>query len=56
MKGHISKSTVVLLAVIAMLAGALVVTISDPIDSAFSRTPLTRPPRPGPLVTISPRS
>ena len=30
MKGHISKSTAALLAVIALLAGALVVTISSP--------------------------
>ena len=30
MKGHISKSTAALFAVIALLAGALIVTISTP--------------------------
>jgi len=53
MKGHISKSTAALFAVIALLAGALVVTISTP-----NRIPVfadtTRAAETGPITTFSP--
>jgi serine protease Do len=53
MKGHISKSTAALFAVIALLAGALVVTISSP-----SRIPVfadtSRVAETGPLTTFAP--
>jgi len=54
MKGHISKSTAALLAVIAMLVGALVITISTPnripvfADTSRGNTEM------GPLVTFAP--
>jgi serine protease Do len=54
MKGHISKSTAALLAVIAMLVGALVITISTPnripvfADTSRGNTTM------GPLVTFGP--
>jgi serine protease Do len=54
MKGHISKSTAALLAVIAMLAGALVITLSTPnhipvfADTSRGNAEL------GPLVTFAP--
>ena len=54
MKGHISKSTAALFAVIALLAGALVVTISSP-----NRIPVfadtTRGAETGPITTFAPR-
>src|SRR5271170_7588791 len=53
MKGHISKSTAALFAVIALLAGALVVTISSP-----NRVPVladtTRASETGPITTFAP--
>jgi serine protease Do len=53
MKGHISKSTAALFAVIALLAGALVVTISSP-----NRVPVladtTRAAETGPVTTFAP--
>jgi serine protease Do len=53
MKGHISKSTAILLAVIAMLAGALIITISTP-----SRIPVfadtSRAAETGPITTFAP--
>jgi serine protease Do len=53
MKGHISKSTAALFAVIALLAGALVVTISTP-----NRIPVfadtTRGAETGPITTFAP--
>jgi serine protease Do len=53
MKGHISKSTAALLAVIALLAGALVVTISSPSRiRVFADT--TRAAETGPITTFAP--
>ncbi len=53
MKGHISKSTAALFAVIALLAGALVVTISSP-----NRIPVfadtSRAAETGPITTFAP--
>jgi serine protease Do len=53
MKGHISKSTAALLAVIALLAGALVVTVSSP-----NRIPVfadtSRPAETGTITTFAP--
>jgi serine protease Do len=53
MKGHISKSTAVLFAVIALLVGALVVTISTP-----NRIPVladtSRAAETGPITTFAP--
>jgi serine protease Do len=52
MKGHISKSTAALFAVIALLAGALVVTISSP-----NRVPVladTSRTETGPITTFAP--
>jgi Do/DeqQ family serine protease len=53
MKGHISKSTAALFAVIALLAGALVVTISSP-----NRIPVfadtSRAAESGPITTFAP--
>src|SRR5580704_18875020 len=53
MKGHISKSTAALFAVIALLAGALVVTISSPNRiRAFADT--SRAAETGPIATFAP--
>jgi serine protease Do len=53
MKGHISKSTAALFAVIALLAGALVVTISSPNRiRAFADT--SRGPETGSITTFAP--
>jgi S1-C subfamily serine protease len=53
MKGHISKSTAALFAVIALLAGALVVTISSPNRiRAFADT--TRGAETGAITTFAP--
>ena len=53
MKGHISKSTAALFAVIALLAGALVVTVSSPNRiRAFADT--TRVAETGPITTFAP--
>ena len=53
MKGHISKSTAALFAVIALLAGALIVTISSP-----NRIPVfadtTRGAETGAITTFAP--
>src|SRR6202161_230940 len=53
MKGHISKSTAALFAVIALLAGALVVTVSTPNRiRAFADT--SRVAETGPITTFAP--
>src|SRR3984885_5451299 len=53
MKGHISKSTAALFAVIALLAGALVVTVSTPNRiRAFADT--SRAAETGPITTFAP--
>ena len=53
MKGHISKSTAALFAVIALLVGALVVTVSSP-----NRIPVladtSRVAESGPITTFAP--
>lgn len=54
MKGHISKSTAALLAVIAMLVGALVITISTPNHIPVFADTSRGNAEMGPLVTFAP--
>src|SRR5208337_1420287 len=53
MKGHISKTTAALIAVIALLVGALVITISSPTRiPVFADT--SRAAETGPITTFAP--
>ena len=54
MKGHIRTSTVVLIAVIAMLVGALGVTIHSRSVPVFIDTAHAASVEPGPLVSFAP--
>ncbi len=54
MKGHIRTSTVVLIAVIAMLVGALAVTINSRSVPVFVNTAHAASTEPGPLVSFAP--
>jgi serine protease Do len=54
MQGHISKSTAALLAVIAMLVGALVITISTPTNRIPVFADTTRGAETGPISTFAP--
>jgi len=54
MKGHIRTSTVVLIAVIAMLVGALGVTIHSRNVPEFVNTAHAATTEPGPLVSFAP--